>query len=211
MKVISVNVGRGFDADWASALKRTAIDKRPVDGRVAVRALGIDGDEQADTENHGGPHQAVYVYAREDYDWWEKSLGRDLRSGIFGENLTLSGIEVTGALLGERWQVGTAVVEVTGPRIPCGVFRNWLDEPRWVKRFNDARRPGAYLRVVEEGEVAAGDSAEVLHRPNQQVSLAESVSAYYGDTELLRRILSLPGHSPKWDDRAERFLGTDTR
>lgn len=206
-----MNVGRGFDADWAGALKRTAIDKRPVDGRAAVRALGIDGDEQADTKNHGGPYQAAYAYAREDYDWWQESLGRDLRAGTFGENLTLTGVEVTGALLGERWRVGTAVVEVTGPRIPCGVFRNWMDESRWVKRFADARRPGAYLRVVEEGEVAAGDSVEVLHRPAQRVTLAESVSAYHGDTELLRRILTLPGHSPKWAARAEQYLRTDAR
>ncbi len=203
-----MNVGRGVDADWAGSLKRTAIDKRPVRDRVAVRTLGVDGDEQSDTKNHGGPYQAVYAYAREDYDWWEETLGRQLRAGIFGENLTLAGVEVTGALLGERWRVGTAVVEVTGPRIPCGVFRNWLDEPRWVKRFADARRPGAYLRVVEEGEVTAGDTVQVLHRPAQRVTLAESMSAYYGDDEILRRILTVPGHSPKWDDQAERLSRT---
>jgi MOSC domain-containing protein YiiM len=213
MRVISVNVGRTKEAEWAGRTKRTAIDKRSVDGRVGVRALGIDGDEQADAATHGGPEQAVYAYAREDYDWWERELGRPLRNGVFGENLTLSHVDVTGALLGERWRIGSALVEVTFPRIPCGVFRTWMDEPGWVKRFADAERPGAYLRVLEEGEVAAGDGVELVSRPDdsasaERVKLGEAVRAYYGDVVMLRRILDIPDHSPKWDALAARLRKT---
>ncbi|MEU7695306.1 MOSC domain-containing protein [Microbispora hainanensis] len=207
MRILSVNVGRAVDADWAGNLRRTAIDKRKIEGRIAVRENGLAGDERADVANHGHPDQAVYAYAREDYDWWEPIMGRDLRDGQFGENLTTSGADVTGAVLGERWRVGTAVLEVTAPRIPCVVFRNWLDERGWVKRFTDANRTGAYFRVVEQGELGAGDEIEVLYRPSNGVTIAESFRAYHGDRDLMLRILDLPGHSDKWDRIAERVLG----
>ncbi|MFD2354622.1 MOSC domain-containing protein [Nonomuraea ferruginea] len=132
--------------------------------RVAVLANGLAGDERADKPSHGSPGQAVYAYAREDYDWWERELGRELRDGRFGENLTTSGLDVNGALIGERWRIGSTLLEVAAPRVPCVVFRNWLDEPRWVKRFTEAARPGAYLRVLELGELGVGDEVEVLHR-----------------------------------------------
>ena len=152
-RVISVNVGRGKDADWAGKLGRTAIDKRAVAGPVEVGRLGLGGDEQVDKPAHGGPEQAVYAYAREDLDWWVEQLGREVTNGLFGENITTAGVDVTGALIGEIWQLGTATVQVTGPRIPCVVFAGWMDERHWVKRFADARRPGAYLRVLREGVV----------------------------------------------------------
>ncbi|MBX6386361.1 MAG: MOSC domain-containing protein [Microbispora sp.] len=207
MRVLSVNVGRAVDAEWAGNLKRTAIDKRKAEGRVAVHDNGLAGDERADVENHGHPDQAVYAYAREDLDWWEPRLGRVLRDGRFGENLTTSGADLTGAYLGERWRVGTAVLEVTYPRIPCVVFRNWLDEHGWVKRFTEAGRPGAYFRVVERGELGAGDEIEVLYRPSDGVTIGEAFRAYHGDEDLMRRILAVPGHSEKWDKVAERVLG----
>ncbi|MDX3107883.1 MOSC domain-containing protein, partial [Nonomuraea angiospora] len=152
MGVISVNLGKSVEAEWAGKLGRTAIDKRAVTHRVAVLANGLAGDERADQKHHGSPDQAVYSYARADYDWWEGELGRELRNGQFGENLTTSGLDVTGAVIGERWRVGSALLEVSGPRIPCVVFRNWMDEPGWLKRFTAAGRPGAYLRVVSLGE-----------------------------------------------------------
>ncbi|MFG3439978.1 MOSC domain-containing protein [Nonomuraea sp. NPDC047897] len=175
--------------------------------RVEVRADGLDGDERADRVRHGAPSQAVYAYAREDYDWWEAQLGYGLCDGRFGENLTTAGLDVTGAILGDRWHVGTAVLEVTGPRVPCVVFRNWMDEPGWVRRFTEAGRTGAYLRVVEPGELGAGDEVRVDRRPGDGVSVAESFRAYHGDKALLRRILELPGHADKWDTVAARFLG----
>ena len=212
-KVYSVNAGHGVDADWAGVLKRTAIDKRPVDGlagpggvAVPVGRLGLAGDEQVDTEHHGGPEQALYAYAREDLDWWVERLGRELPNGLFGENITTAGLDITGALIGERWQFGTAVVEVTLPRIPCVVFQNWLGEDHWVRRFSAAARPGAYLRVAQEGAVAPGDRIVVLGRPEVSVTVAESMRAYYGDAALLRRLLEVPGRSAKWDEVARRVL-----
>ena len=114
--MISVNTGRGKDADWAGKSGRTAIDKRPVPGRVEVGMLGLGGDEQVDKPAHGGPEQAVYAYAREDLDWWVEQLGRELADGTFCENITTVGLDVTGALIGEIWELGTARVQVTAPR-----------------------------------------------------------------------------------------------
>jgi MOSC domain-containing protein YiiM len=206
-RVISVNTGRGRDADWAGRLGRTAIDKRPVTGPVDVGWLGLAGDEQSDTENHGGREQALYAYAREDLDWWVERLSRELAGGVFGENITTVGVDVTGALIGEVWRLGTAVVQVTSPRIPCAVFAGWLDERQWVKRFADAGRPGAYLRVLEEGTVRAGDAIEVIGRPDVRVTIAESMTAFYGDAELMARLLRVEGRSAKWDEIAVSVLG----
>ena len=206
-RVVSVSIGRGRDADWAGRLKRTAIDKRPVPGPVAVGRLGLAGDEQIDKPDHGGYEQALYAYAREDLDWWVEQLGRELASGSFGENITTSGLDVTGALIGEVWLLGSAVVQVTSPRIPCAVFAGWLDERQWVKRFADAGRTGAYLRVLEEGQVSAGDPVEVIARPGTAVTIAESVRAYYGDADLMRRLLLVAGRSSKWDEIAQSVLG----
>jgi MOSC domain-containing protein YiiM len=208
-RVISVNVGRGMDAEWAGRQRRTAIDKRPVTGPVDVGRLGLAGDEQSDTENHGGREQALYAYAREDLDWWVERLSRELSNGLFGENITTAGLDVTGALIGEVWQLGTAVVQVTSPRIPCVVFAGWLDERRWVKRFADAGRPGAYLRVLAEGVVCAGDGVEVISRPDVPVTIAQSMSAFYGDAELMERLLLVEGRSTKWDEIAADVLGRD--
>jgi MOSC domain-containing protein YiiM len=206
-RVISVNTGRGKDADWAGELGRTAIDKRPAPGRVEVGRLGLDGDEQVDKPSHGGPEQAIYAYAREDLDWWVEQLGRELTDGMFGENITTAGLDVTGALIGEVWDLGTARVQVTAPRIPCVVFAGWMDERHWVKRFADARRPGAYLRVLREGSVGAGDRLEVVSRPAERVTIAESMTAYYGDVALMRRLLRVEGRGLDWDHIAPSVLG----
>jgi MOSC domain-containing protein YiiM len=206
-RVISVNTGRGRDAEWAGRLKRTAIDKRPVPGPVAVGRLGLAGDEQMDKPDHGGYEQALYAYAREDLDWWVERLGRELPNGTFGENITTSGLEVTGALIGEVWRLGSAVVQVTSPRIPCVVFAGWMDEGQWVKRFADAGRTGAYLRVLEEGQVSAGDPVEVLATPAIRVTIAESARAFFGDVELMRRLLLVEGRGSKWDEIAVSVLG----
>jgi MOSC domain-containing protein YiiM len=206
-QVIAVNTGRGRDADWAGALRRTAIDKRPAAGPVRVGRLGLDWDEQVDVANHGGPDQAVYAYAREDLDWWAGQLGRDLRNGIFGENVTTAGLEVTGALIGEVWRLGTALVQIASVRIPCVVFQNWMNEAHWVKRFAHARRPGAMLRVLEEGRVGVGDPVEVVSRPAESVTVAESMRAYYGDAALMRRLLQVEGRGAGWDEVALAVLG----
>ena len=150
--------------------RRSGIDKKPVPGRVAVHELGLDGDVQVNRKHHGGEGQAVYAYAQEDADWWIAELGRDLPPGRFGENLRTSGIDLLDAVLGERWRVGTALFEVTAPRIPCANFEQFWGVPRLVKRFTERGASGAYLRVMETGDVGAGDAIEVVHRPAHGVT-----------------------------------------
>jgi MOSC domain-containing protein YiiM len=198
--VISVNRGPTAELIIGGKPGRTGIDKRAVAGPVPVRSGGVDGDEYADLENHGGLEQAVYAYAREDLDWWTEQLGRELRNGLFGENVTTSGLDITGALIGETWQLGTTVVQVTAPRIPCVTFQSWLGEDHWVRRFARAGRPGAYLRVLTEGTVRAGDEARVLDRPASRVTVAESMRAFYGDAEIMRRLLEVEGRGQRWDE-----------
>jgi MOSC domain-containing protein YiiM len=199
-RVVSVNTGQVAELAVGGKPARTAIGKWPAAGAVQAGPLGLAGDEIGDTRNHGGRDQAVYAYAREDLDFWAERLGRELRNGQFGENLTVAGLDVTGALLGETWRLGGSVLlQVTAPRIPCVTFAAWLDEPQWVRRFAAAGRPGGYLRVLEPGTVAAGDPVEVVSRPAEAVTIAESMRAYYGDQELMRRVLRVPGRGEKWD------------
>jgi MOSC domain-containing protein YiiM len=198
-RVVSVNRGPEADLIVGGKPARTGINKQPVAGQVTVRTLGLEKDEYGDKENHGGFDQAVYAYAREDLDWWTERLGRELRNGLFGENITTSGIDISAAVIGETWQVGSAVVQITAPRIPCVTFQSWMDEPHWVKRFAAARRPGAYLRVLTEGAVSVGDTLAVLSRPDRAVTVADSMNAYYGDREIMRRLLEVEGRGDKWD------------
>lgn len=207
-RIVSVNVGVVGRLEIDGAPGETAIDKRAVRGRVFAGPLGLTGDHQADKEHHGGTEQAIYAYAREDMDWWTEQASREFRNGEFGENLTTAGLDVTGALIGEVWQLGEdVVVRVTAPRIPCRVFGAWTGEQHWVKRFAAARRPGAYLRVLAEGEIGAGDRIEVLSRPEQRVTIAESMSAYYGDPDLMRVLLTVEGRGAKWDAIGADVLG----
>jgi MOSC domain-containing protein YiiM len=206
-RVGSVNVGRGVAASWAGALKRTAIDKRPAAGAVQVGPFGLDGDQQCDTTHHGGTEQALYAYAREDLDWWAGRLGRGLTGGTFGENITTEGLDVSGAVIGEMWRLGDVVVQVTSPRIPCVVFRNWMDEKGWIKAFREARRPGSYLRVCQPGAIRAGDPVERLSRPDGSVTVAEVLEAYYErDAGVIGRMLAVPGHSAGWEGLVEEWL-----
>jgi MOSC domain-containing protein YiiM len=150
----------------------TAIDKRAVDGPVAVRTLGLYADVQVSRKHHGGPEKALYVYAQEDADYWRAQLGRELPAGWFGENLRTVGIDLSNARIGEQWRIGdgesAVIVEVTMPRTPCQTFARWVggsDERGWVKRFTIEARTGAYLRVVRTGTVSAGDSITVIAVP----------------------------------------------
>ena len=141
---------------------QTGIFKQPVEGPVAVGELGLEGDVQADRRVHGGNDQAVYAYAIEDVEWWESELGRELGPGFFGENLTLRGLDVSGAEPGDRWKAGGVTLEVTFPRTPCQKLATKVGDPKFVKRFAKAGRPGMYLRVVQTGELAAGDPVSRL-------------------------------------------------
>ncbi|WP_432948401.1 MOSC domain-containing protein [Kribbella sp. CA-253562] len=170
MRLLTVNVVEELipgpkDTGW------TAIDKRPQVGRVAVGELGLAGDSVCDTANHGGPDQAVYAYAEEDARWWSEQLGREIPSGLFGENLRTEGIDLTNSLLGEVWRIGDEVeVEVRAPRIPCITFQHRMGIQSWVKRFHQAGRPGVYFKVRKTGTIAAGDPITVVSRPEHEVT-----------------------------------------
>ena len=151
---------------------RTGLWKLPVEGRVAVGELGLEGDFQGDRRFHGGPDKAVYAYAEEDLRWWEEQLGRELGPGFFGENLTLRGVDVNGARVGERWEAGTTVLETTEPRAPCWKLQAKVGERLFVRRFAEAGRPGAYLRVVRPGDVGAGDAVRVVSSPAGAATIA---------------------------------------
>ena len=161
MQVVSVNAGRSELMRIGARTVETGIRKGPVE-RGHVGPLGLAGDVVADVENHGGLDQALYLYSSDDYAFWAAELGGTLEPGTFGENLTLSSFGAEQVRIGDRFRVGEALVEVTAPRIPCAVFATRMGEPDWVNRFADARRPGLYVRVLEPGEVAAGDPVERL-------------------------------------------------
>jgi MOSC domain-containing protein YiiM len=160
--------------------------RAPADGEV-----GLVGDQVVDVRHHGGRDQAVYAYAVEDRDWWAAELGRELGPGSFGQNLDTEGVDVTGAVIGERWQVGTdgVVLEVSSPRIPCRTFQGFMDEPHWIKRFTEHGAPGAYLRVVSPGSVGAGDTLTVVGRPDHGVTIGDVFRLRDTDPDRLRRLL----------------------
>lgn len=159
-------------APWGTSARTTAIDKRPVAGPVEVGPLGLAGDVQIDRKHHGGKGKALYAYADEDAGWWASELGREIVPGLFGENLRLSGIDVTGAEIGERWAIGSEVqVQVTMPRTPCRTFAERMRERAWVKRFTQVNRPGAYLGVIRPGQVRAGDEVRVVFRPGHGITV----------------------------------------
>jgi MOSC domain-containing protein YiiM len=206
-RLVSVNVGRPRTIPWRGRNITTAIWKEPVTGRVEVRRINLAGDAQADLSVHGGPDKAVYAYGQTDYRFWNEALGRGLEPGLFGENLTIDGLDVSQARIGERWHIGTAVLEVSQPRVPCYKLGIRLADPDFPRRFAAAGRPGAYLRIVREGLVAAGDQVSVVYRPRHAVTAAFVARAYHHDRGLLPRLLEVPELAPSWRDWAERMLG----
>jgi MOSC domain-containing protein YiiM len=191
-RLLSVNIAHVQPNPYKTS-DVTGIDKRPTLGPVAVTApgrkdggagSGLAGDTIGDRVSHGGDDQAVYAYAREDLDRWQRELDRTLASGSFGENLTTQGVDVNGALIGEQWSIGDEVVlEVTSPRVPCSTFRGWMGIPGWLKIFTAASVPGAYLRVIVPGTVSAGDEISVSHRPAHDVTVASMFRALTIDTK----------------------------
>ena len=194
MELISVNAGRSELMRIGARTVETGIRKAPVE-RGHVGALGLAGDVVADEENHGGLDQALYLYSSEDYAFWADDLGATPEPGTFGENLTLSSFGAEPVRIGDRFRIGAVVVEVTAPRIPCSVFATRMGEPNWVKRFADARRPGLYVRVLEPGEVAAGDPVERLADGNGHPTVVDLMDVWYDaepDAQLLERLLASP-------------------
>ncbi|HEX4930062.1 MAG TPA: MOSC domain-containing protein [Gaiellaceae bacterium] len=194
MNVVSVNAGRAEPMKIGARTITTGIRKVPV-GRGYVGMLGLEGDVVANEKHHGGPDQALYLYSSEDYAWWGGELGGAPRPGTFGENLTLSSFGSGEVRIGDRFRVGPTLLEVTSPRIPCATFATRMGEPNWVKRFAEARRPGLYVRVLEQGEVAAGDPVERLGGGDAHPTVVTLMDAWYDpepDAALLERVLAAP-------------------
>ncbi len=175
-------------------------------GRVAARGVNLAGDDQADREAHGGPDKAVYAYAVEDARWWESQIGRPFAFAEFGENLTTEGIEVNDALVGERWSVGSTVFEVSEPRIPCWRLGVRMSDPKFVRLFTEAQRPGAYLRIFVEGDVGAGDAIEVVSRPDHDLTVRDVFRIYTRDRDECGRLLEVPQMSDPWKRWAKDML-----
>ena len=190
--VESLNVGEPRQVEFNGRAVVTAIWKSPVEGRVPLRGVNLRGDDQADRSAHGGPDKAVYAYAAEETEEWEEELGVPLGPGAFGENLTVRGLPVSGAVIGERWEAGSALLEVAQPRLPCFKLGVRMGDPLFPKRFAAAARPGAYLRVVREGDIGAGDEIQVVSRPDHGVSCALVSRARLREPELLAVALKAP-------------------
>jgi MOSC domain-containing protein YiiM len=204
MKLISMSVGRPQDVTWHGRAVTSSIWKTPVEGRVHVSRLNLDGDQQADLTVHGGADKAVYVYPREHYAYWQSELpDLDFPWGAFGENLTIEGLLEDQAQIGDRLRVGSAEFIVTQPRMPCYKLGVRFDRPDMVKRFLQSKRTGFYLAVLREGEVAAGDAIEFTDRQTNGVTITDIVDLYTADSqnqELLRRAAETPALPEGWKD-----------
>ncbi len=186
--IVSVNVGRPAALSTGRRVVSSAIGKQPVTGPVGARGTNLVGDEQADKVHHGGHDQAVYAYASEDAALWSAEIGRELTAASFGENLTLAGVDVSGARIGERWRIGTAELRVAGPRVPCFKLEASIGVRGFQRRFLHSGRPGAYLAIVAEGDLRAGDPVEVVHRPGHEVTVALVIEALLVDRSRLAEL-----------------------
>jgi MOSC domain-containing protein YiiM len=216
--VLSVNLGR-VRANPDAPSRQTGIDKSATTEAVMVRppgpmrgglGSGLVGDTIGNQKLHGGDDQAVYAYAREDLDEWETRLDRSLTDGMFGENLTTSGVEVTHARIGERWRIGTdgLVLEVSAPRTPCRTFSAFLDIDGWMKTFTTAAKPGAYLRIVSPGRVRAGDAISLEDRPDHDVTIGLVFRARMSDSDLLPQLLAADALSSELKTYVRRRLAS---
>jgi len=209
MKLLSVNVGLPREVEWKGKIVRTSIFKTPVVGRVRVAKLNVKGDQQSDLTVHGGIDKAVYAYPSEHYSFWRSELpGMDLPWGVFGENFTTVGL-LEDTHIGDRFRIGSAQFVVTQPRMPCFKLGIRFNRPDMVKRFLQSGRTGFYFAVLEEGEVAAGDSIELLERDEHNIPVADVVNLYRGDAtnqDLLRRVSELPSLPNSWRDYFRKRL-----
>ena len=205
-KVLSVNVGAVREVEYGGRLAKSGIWKSSVTGRIAARGVNLAGDDQADRKAHGGPDKAVYAYAIEDSRWWERELGRSLAYGEFGENLTTEGIDVNNALVGERWAIGTTVLEVSEPRIPCWRLGVRMNDKLFPRRFTAALRPGSYLRIVVVGDVGAGDEIRIIEKPDHDLTVRDVFRIFSRDRGEVERLLAVPRMSESWRRWASGLL-----
>lgn len=194
MKLISVNIGSERTQPKGNEIETTGIYKLPSREAVKITGLGIKEDFICDQKNHGGPDQAIYVYGAADYAWWSKELGREIEPGTFGENLTVSELESAQVNIGERLQIGSAILEVTAPRIPCSTLAARMQDPQFVKQYRRAERPGLYCRVIQGGFVKAGDEVTVEKYVGKPLSIGQAFRDYYEklDEKAIQRYLGLP-------------------
>ena len=205
-RVVSVNVGVPRSVRWGGRTVTSAIWKEAVEGRRRLAGVNIDGDDQADRRVHGGPTKSLYAYAVEDYRWWEAQDGMSLAPGTFGENLTLEGINPAAAVVGERWRVGSALLRVTEPRVPCYKLGLRMGDAAFVERFAEAARPGTYLAIEGGGDVGTGDAIELLHRPDHGLTVGTVERAYHGHGERLEELLAVDDLSRSWRNWADHAL-----
>ncbi|MFM8367109.1 MAG: MOSC domain-containing protein [Candidatus Nanopelagicaceae bacterium] len=200
-KVLTVNVAAVVhEGAWTGSEGKTGIDKRPVNGAIRFTDNGLAGDVVVDKKHHGGFDKAVYAYASEDAKWWERQIGVEINNGAFGENLTTEGIDVNGALIGERWRIGNVLLEVSEPRIPCRVFAGFWDRPTLIKDFTAALRPGSYLRIIEEGEIKAGDLIRVEFKPQHEVTIRDLFAAKSGERGKITQLKEVTQLSESYKD-----------
>lgn len=196
MKLTSINAGRRQTQQNKGREEVTGIYKIPLQGLVSITVLGIADDFIGSSKHHGGPDQALYVYGEADYDWWTKEIGREMLPGMFGENLTISGLECAGFNIGDYLHIGGVILQATAPRIPCGTFASRMEDPQWVKKYTAAERPGFYVRVLREGTLTAGQDVRIEKYAGETLSLIDVFRAHYDregrDVALLRRHLTSP-------------------
>lgn len=208
-RVVSVNVGMPRIVEWHGRDVESGIWKSPVDGRIPVRGINLAGDAQADLRVHGGPDKAVYAYAIEDYAWWSDQLEQMVEPATFGENLTVEGLDLGAMVIGTRWLVGSVELEVSQPRLPCFKLGMRMGDASFVDVFDGAERFGAYLRIVREGDVGAGDAVEVAPLDRPGITVHELGVAHHDPPQaFLDRLLADPLVPASWHDWAERRTAT---
>ena len=208
MKVTSINVATAETIQNGKSSGLTGIFKRPVSGPALVTAAGLAGDAIVNRKHHGGPDQAVYLYTTGDYDWWAAKLDRALEPGTFGENLTIEGLQSADLVIGDRLEIGDVLLEVTAPRIPCSNLAARMGDRQFVKRFRAAERPGAYLRVLREGHVEAGDEVKLVHYEGEPLTVLEMFREFYNeapDEAMIRRHLAAPVASRAREHQEQRL------
>lgn len=207
-RIMSVNVGEPRSVEFRDGTVSTGIHKSPVEGLVRVEGVNLAGDDQADRRVHGGIHKAVYAYAFEDYEWWSEELGRPLAPGTFGENLTTEGVDVGGAVVGQHWRINDVVLEVSEPRAPCYKLGIRMADAEFPASFSAADRPGTYLRIIEEGSLAAGDTIDVGPTPEHGLTVADIARIHDRDHHEVGRLLEAAQLSDSWKTWARRVAQT---
>ena len=208
-RVLSINITSiVHQGEWTGSEGRTGIDKRSVAGAIEFKNNGVVGDRVIDTNVHGGYEQAVYAYAREDAQWWEREINEEIPAGRFGENLTTEGIDVNAALVGEQWKIGSVILEVSQPRIPCRVFAGFWKRATLIKDFTQAGRPGTYLRIIQEGTAQAGDAIEVIFKPDHTISISDLFAAKSGERSKINEIKDVTYLSTEFKEWSQKIAAT---